>query len=229
MRKLIYVADPMCSWCWGFRATIEAVHALPNVSEGSDAPEDLGIEYIMGGLAPDSDEQMPAETQAYVQDQWRKVTAETSATFNWDFWETCSPRRSTYPACRAVIAAERQGLGRAMFEAIQVAYYQEARNPSDLSTLGALAAELELDQDTFDLDIVSDKVESDLQAGFEVRRSLRANEFPSLILQTSEPTSAELATSENEPSSGVLLARGYEDVPTVLGRLKEALAESGAD
>jgi putative protein-disulfide isomerase len=216
----------MCSWCWGFRATIEAVH---DQCEGSDAPGDLKIEYVMGGLAPDSDELMPAETQAYVQDQWRKVTAETGAAFNWDFWETCSPRRSTYPACRAVIAAERQGSGRAMFEAIQKAYYQEARNPSDLSTLGALAAELALDQDAFDRDIVSDRVESDLQAGFEVRRSLRANEFPSLILQTSDPTSSELATSENEPSSGVLLARGYGDVPTVLGRLKEALAEAGAD
>jgi putative protein-disulfide isomerase len=219
MRKLTYVADPMCSWCWGFRTTLEAVHgvnAVHGVHEEVDARDDLKVEYIMGGLAPDSDEPMPAETQAYVQDQWRKVTAETGAKFNWDFWETCTPRRSTYPACRAVIAAERQGAGRSMFEAIQKAYYQEARNPSDLSTLSALAAELELDQGAFDLDIVSARVESDLQAGFEVRRSLRANEFPSLILQTSE-------------SSGVLLARGYGDAPTVLGRLKEALAESGAD
>lgn len=207
----------MCSWCWGFRATIEAVHravAVPELRDGSDAP--MKIEYVMGGLAPDSDEPMPAETQAYVRDQWRKVTTETGATFNWDFWENCSPRRSTYPACRAVIAAERQGSGKAMFEAIQKAYYQDARNPSNLSTLGALAAELALDQDAFDLDMVSGQVESDLQAGFEIRRSLQANEFPSLKLQTSE-------------SSGIFLARGYGDAPTVLNRLKEALAKSGAD
>lgn len=210
MQKLIYVADPMCSWCWGFRPTIEAVHSE------LDRLGNLEISYVMGGLAPDSQEPMPAETQAYVQDQWRKVTAETGATFNWDFWKVCKPRRSTYPACRAVIAAERQGKGRAMFNAVQEAYYQEARNPSDLATLSAVAAETGLDRAVFDADIQSAGVEADLQAGFDTRRSLRANEFPTLILQTGE-------------AAGVLLAKGYGDARTVVDRLHAALAQPGAD
>ena len=28
--------------------------------------------------------------------------------FNFDFWTHCTPKRSTYPACRAVIAARAQ-------------------------------------------------------------------------------------------------------------------------
>ena len=127
MNELIYVGDPMCSWCWGFSRALDGVHDLVG---------EVPIRYVMGGLARDSDKPMLDETRAYIQGQWRMVTAETGAEFNWSFWEVNVPRRSTYPSCRAVIAAGIQGAARLMFEAIQRAYYQQARNPSDLSTLG---------------------------------------------------------------------------------------------
>ena len=72
--KLLYVADPMCSWCWGFHSVLEQVR---------DAFRGGHIQYVMGGLARDSDDPMPEETQAFVQDQWRKVTEMTGAEFNW--------------------------------------------------------------------------------------------------------------------------------------------------
>ena len=200
MHKLIYVADPMCSWCWGFSKVLDEVYTTVG---------DLLVQYVMGGLAPDSDEKMPAETRAYVQDQWRKVTEQTGATFNWDFWEQCEPRRSTYPSCRAVIAASRQNKTREMFEAIQRAYYQEAKNPSDLHVLSKLACDIGLDQDQFEVDIIADSVEADLQAGFDLRRSMHANSFPSLILTTAG-------------KSPVWLVKGYAEGHSVLARLREA-------
>jgi putative protein-disulfide isomerase len=201
MDKIIYVADPMCSWCWGFTDTLNQVY---------DAKGEVPVEYVMGGLAKDSDEPMATETVAYVQDQWRKVTDLTGATFNWDFWEKCKPRRSTYPSCRAVIAASRQGKTREMFEAIQRAYYQEARNPADLPVLSQLAKEIGLDREVFDADIVDDSVEADLQDGFNIRRSLQANSFPSLILMSND--------------SPVWLTKGYADSDSVLSTLNQARA-----
>ena len=111
---LYYVADPMCSWCWGFAPTITALH-----QQESDA---FIFRYVMGGLARDSEELMPTETRAYVQSAWREVESRTGARFNWAFWETCQPRRSTYPACRAVLAAAAQNRGPAIFDRIQRAY-----------------------------------------------------------------------------------------------------------
>ena len=200
MHKLIYVADPMCSWCWGFSTILNEIY---------DAIGDAPVQYVMGGLAPDSDEKMPEETRAYIQDQWRKVTAETGATFNWDFWEKCTPRRSTYPSCRAVIAASRQNKTHEMFEAIQTAYYREAKNPSDLHVLSSLAFDLGLDRDQFDADIIADSVEADLQTGFDLRRSMHPNSFPSLILTTDD-------------QSPVWLVKGYAEGHSVLERLREA-------
>jgi protein-disulfide isomerase-like protein with CxxC motif len=51
--------------------------------------------------------------------------------FNFDFWTKCQPRRDTYKACRAVIAASQQNAEEAMIEAIQKAYYLRAMNPSE--------------------------------------------------------------------------------------------------
>ena len=120
----------------------------------------------MGGLAPDSDEPMDATTQAYVQSAWRSVGERTGARFNHEFWDVCQPRRSTYPACRAVISAGLQSMSarKRYYEAVQQAYYLEARNPSDTATLIALAAEIGLDKVQFRQDLES----SIVQAVFDI-------------------------------------------------------------
>jgi len=170
---LYYVADPMCSWCWGFREARDEVFKAIG--------EEVRIEFVMGGLARDSDEPMPEETKSYIKEAWRQVNARTGAEFNGDFWENCQPRRSTYPSCRAVIAAA--GKGAEMFDRIQQAYYLEARNPSDVEVLCSLAAELDLDDGEFHAQLISAEVEAELQAGFNTRRRIGAYSFPSLVLE----------------------------------------------
>ena len=101
-----------------------------------------------------------------------------------------------------------------MFEAIQRAYYQESRNPSDTSTLTELAEETGLDTNRFSEDISSPTVEQALQDGFRLRRSLNANQFPSLILQ---------AEADPEPRFH-WLTKGYADAPSILAKLRDARA-----
>ncbi len=174
------MGDPMCSWCWAFHVHLVEVRVrLP----------DTPVRYVMGGLAPDTLEPMPAAQQRQIQGYWRTISERTGTEFNFDFWTECQPRRSTYPACRAVIAAEKQTPtqgGPAMFEAIQRAYYLEARNPSNDSTLVELAGEIELDTECFAADLRSDRVEELLLSDFALRRKLRVTGFPSLLLQNGD-------------------------------------------
>lgn len=161
----------MCSWCWGFAPVLAHLEAaFPSVA----------VEIVLGGLAPDSDQPMEDATRAYIQQAWRDVHARSGAEFNFDFWEQCAPRRSTYPACRAVVIARRFGLERAMFEAIQRAYYLQARNPSEAETLANLAAALGLDRDDFLLALQAEDTQAELEVDFQKRRKLGAHSFPSL-------------------------------------------------
>jgi putative protein-disulfide isomerase len=145
-------------------------------------PAAVSVVNVAGGLAPDSDQPMPFEQQKTIAGYWVDVSEQTGAEFNFGFWEKCKPRRSTYPACRAVLAACKQDAEQAMIEAIQHAYYLRAMNPSDNSTLITLASELELDLQRFSDDLVSIEIEDELERNFTLRRKLGVRGFPSLVL-----------------------------------------------
>ena len=169
--RLLYVADPMCSWCWGFTPILAHFEAsFPNTS----------VQIVLGGLAPDSTEPMEPDMRAYVQQAWHDVGAQTGVEFNFDFWEQCSPRRSTWPACRAVVIARRFDLERAMFGEIQKAYYLQAQDPSNEETLANIAETLGMDRAAFIQELHAKATQMELNADFEIRRSLSVTSFPSL-------------------------------------------------
>jgi putative protein-disulfide isomerase len=129
---------------------------------------------------------MPATMQSDIAGYWRKIQQHIPGTeFNYDFWEKCAPRRSTYPACRAVIAARKQNPDseKSMIEAIQKAYYLNAQNPSDDDTLIALAESLGLDGDQFSADLNSNETQRQLEKEIRFGRQIGAQGFPSMILE----------------------------------------------
>jgi len=175
---LYYIHDPMCSWCWGFRPVFKQVEqALSGKIE---------IQYILGGLAPDTDQVMPERLQQTIQQTWKKIQRDIPGTeFNFDFWSLCSPRRSTYPACRAIIACRMQqpALASKMLLFIQQAYYLQAKNPSDLHVLISLASQLGMDAQQFSDDIQSKVCQDALQKEIEFCREIDIQSFPSLVLK----------------------------------------------
>ncbi len=176
---LYYVHDPMCSWCWGFSPTWSKIR--------SQLPENIEVKYLLGGLAPDSHEPMPPNMKEDIAGYWKKIQQHIPGTeFNFDFWQECEPRRSTYPSCRAVIAARKQKpeLERDMIEAIQRAYYLNAQNPSDDETLISIAESLGLDKDAFTADLSSNETQQQLEKEILFGRQMGAQGFPSMMLET---------------------------------------------
>ena len=176
---LFYIHDPMCSWCWGFSHTWNKVK--------NSLPSEINVQYILGGLAPDSSEVMPNEMREYIQMNWHKIEQKIpGVSFNYTFWDSCTPKRSTYPACRAVIAVKNQNsdLEQTMVKLIQQAYYLEAKNPSEDSTLIALAKTLTIDIKQFTHDLNSKSTQQQLLDDIALMQSLGVSSFPSLVLQT---------------------------------------------
>jgi len=209
MTTLYYVHDPMCSWCWGFsRVWQRTLDALP---------DNIEVVRLLGGLAKDTDQPMSPEMQAGLQQTWQHIAQQIPGVeFNFDFWRVCSPRRATYPACRAVIAARQQGTvyDTAMTRAIQHAYYLQARNPSEDATLIALAEELGLDRELFSAALLSPQTQEELLVEISQARKMGADSFPSLVL---------------------LHASGYWHIPidyhrheTMLEQIQLIMAESSA-
>jgi putative protein-disulfide isomerase len=178
MTTLYYVHDPMCSWCWGFsRVWQETLAKLPSQIE---------VVRLLGGLAEDNEDAMPEDMQHKLAETWKRIADRIPGVeFNFDFWKVCAPRRATYPACRAVIAARQQGreYDIAMTQSIQHAYYLQARNPSDESTLTILAEELGLNTEVFRRVLNDPHTQEQLLLEISEARRMGADSFPSLVLE----------------------------------------------
>lgn len=201
---LYYFHDPMCSWCWGFKTCFKQLC--------EHLPGEIKVKKVLGGLAPDSAESMPEELKEHIKSNWSKIeTMIPGVKFNFDFWKECQPRRSTYAACRAVIAARHQGeeYGELMIAAIQNAYYQQARNPSDEQTLIELARELLLDEQIFVNDLKSEAIENELAREINFTREMYVESFPSLIFAAGKSSS--------------VVKIDYNDHQVMLNQIKEIM------
>ncbi len=195
--RLLYVMDPMCAWCYGFGVELEAfLQKHPS----------LKVDWIMGGLAPRTNNPMDIKLQETISGYWYEIEKRTRVTFNHDFWRVNTPYRSTYPACCAVISAEilKEGSTQAMVKAIQSAYYQEAKNPSLEETLITCASSIGLDEKEFLKVLRSEETQQHFQEHLDMTYRLQARAFPALFYLS--------ATNEVYPlTHGYIEARHLEE------------------
>jgi putative protein-disulfide isomerase len=129
---------------------------------------------------------MDMSMRSSLQKTWRNIQNKIPDTqFNYNFWSENTPRRCTYPACRAVISARfiDQNNEKNMISAIQQAYYLRALNPSNNITLIRLAGEIGINMSTFESLLHSETVETQLMNEIDHSRSMGAASFPSLVLR----------------------------------------------
>ncbi len=198
--RLVYVMDPMCSWCYAFEPELEEFLAKHTSAV---------VEFVMGGLAPDSDEPMDENLKQTISSYWYEIQNKTQVTFNHDYWKLNTPYRSTYPACRAVIAAEslKTDSAHKMIKEIQSAYYMEAKNPSLKETLVSCASSIGLDEKKFLKVFESEETEKRLQEHFNKRRALEVRAFPTLFYI-------------DDKNNAYPLTRGYTTVTKLEQQLK---------
>ena len=194
----------MCSWCWAYRPSMLLLR--------KNLPDEIQWQNVLGGLAPDSDQPMPEQTRLMVQKHWRQIESTLGTEFNFDFWIKNQPRRDTYKACRAVIAASRQHAEESMIESIQNAYYLRALNPSDPLILASLADELGLDKGLFMKDFGSAQTEAELARQLLLRDRLRVRSFPSLVLE--------------HYSAVIQIRHDYQDYRVSLAEIQSYLSQS---
>ncbi len=121
MPTLIYIADPMCSWCYGFGPELNALlKGLPG----------LQIEVVLGGLRAFNTAVMDDAMRAELMTHWEKVHAMSGLNMLDSAINQTGFIYDTEPACRAVVTARTLSAHAALpvFHAIQQAFYAEGRD-----------------------------------------------------------------------------------------------------
>jgi len=203
--EMIYVADPMCSWCYGFAPVIDAL------AQRFEA--ELPLRLMLGGLRAGNTEPMRAADKDYVRQAWIKVAAATGQPFDMSFFARESFNYDTEPACRAVVTARRlQPTFALPFMArIQQAFYAENRDMTSASEIACVAEEAGLARQAFAETFAAPATRNETFRDFLTAQELGIHGFPTLI-------------AGSRAKGYALVTNGYRPLEDLLAPLERWLA-----
>lgn len=195
---LVYFADPMCSWCWGFASVVDAVHEVWG--------DTLFVRLVMGGLRPGVSDIMADAAKDELRGHWRHVTEASGQPFGRSGMDEPGFVYDTDPAARAMVLMRRndpaQTLG--FLHAVQFAFYSGGVNVTGVDALATLAGHFGQDVEAFAADLVSDEVKQETWKDYALSRSAGVTGFPTLIM------------GPQADGTYVAIARGFQPIAAVL-------------
>ena len=173
---LIYIGDPMCSWCYGFS---------PEFSKTVEKLDDkVELELVMGGLRPYNKQTMK-DLGDFLHHHWEEVNKRSGQPFKYGILNDQSFVYDTEPACRAVRVirdlAPTQEL--AFFQKIQSAFYHQNKNTAAIETYLNICEDLKIDKSAFKTAFESDAMKTAIREDFKASAEMGVRGFPTVILK----------------------------------------------
>lgn len=210
--NLIFIADPMCSWCYGFAPELDALQqGLPEIP----------VEIVLGGLRSQQ-QALDSEGRELIRSHWQQVQVATGLAFCSTALDAAGFVYDTEPACRAVVTARQLAPQTSLpvFHALQHAFYAEGRDVTQPGILAEVAAHAmsgaghAIDAEQFQEIWGSAAMIEATQADFALTRNWEVQGFPTLVLERGRDL--DLVTS------------GFVTMPALVARLEELVEQQAA-
>ncbi len=176
-QEIIYVGDPMCSWCWGI---------APSLIKLRDhfIPEKIAFRIVVGGLRPGGREPWNEDMKKFLRHHWEQVSSVSGQPFGYDLMELDDFNYDTEPSCRAVVVARSLVKEKEMefFEAIQRKFYVESQDPNDVSFYQNICEAFDIDFNDFKARFESEEVKKETVAEFQLNRRWGVSGYPTIVL-----------------------------------------------
>jgi putative protein-disulfide isomerase len=175
--RLLYVMDPMCSWCWGFAPVVEALAEQAR-------PYGVPLHLVVGGLRRER-AAMDASARVRTLSYWQSVEEATGQLFTIDNALPDGFVYDTEPACRALVAAralDKEAVW-PLAKLIQHAFYIENRDVTQPAVLIELAENIGLPRIEFAPMFDAPYTRAATQADFDWVLNLGIAGFPTLLAE----------------------------------------------
>lgn len=201
--ELIYVGDPMCSWCYGVS------EEMAQVKNHFDAKVDFKV--VTGGLRPYNTETM-ADLKDFLTHHWEDVHKASGQKFNYGILDSTDITYDTEPPSRATVVVRRlkPEVEFEFFKAIQRTFYLENKNMHLKESYHDVLKSLSVNTAEFDKLFVSDEMKNLVRQDFTKARRLGVSSFPTLLLKTGEDVH--------------VVARGFSDSASMIAEIDKLLA-----
>jgi putative protein-disulfide isomerase len=176
-KEIIFVVDPMCSWCWGFAPVIETLLKTQS--------EKYQFSLVVGGLRTKSEMPWNETSKEYLKGHWKQVSQTTGQPFSDRLFDKEQFEYDTYPSCKAVVTVrELFGMQSAFsyLHMIQEAFYIRSQDITDPDILEVLLKDMGEDSRAFKTFFESERAQLLMEHDFAKARSMGANAFPSVVM-----------------------------------------------
>ena len=190
--EIIYVGDPMCSWCWGISPQL---NALQRYSQQTGIPFTL----VMGGLRPGGGDEWNSEFKDFLKHHWEEVNKRSGQPFGFALFKEDNFNYDTEPACRAVVTIRAIAPKKALrfYELVQYSFYVESNDPKNVAFYQPICEKLGIDFTEFSEKFSSEEMRYATHLDFAQSRQLGASGFPSVMYRKKDKVH--------------FIARGYSD------------------
>ena len=180
--KLIYIGDPMCSWCYGIAPELEKTIDHLGTS--------VELEIVLGGLRPYNTETM-SDLGDFLRDHWKHVYEASGQEFTYDILSNSQITYDTEPPCRANVVVRDMAPNKllAFFKATQTAFYKENKNLHLKESYTAILTELDIDTAEFNRLFSSEEMKEKVKLDFQRSAALGVRSYPTILLQQGENVS----------------------------------------
>lgn len=176
--QIIYVGDPMCSWCWGFAPEFSKLrrHLQKNVS----------FSLCMGNLR--NGHTWDDAFKNFLRTHWETVAKRSGQPFSMQLLGRADFDYTTEPSCRAVCTGREMDPERAfdLFEALQRAFYERGEDITDEAVIYRIAEAIGYEKEKFQALFTSGRMREKVTSDRFRAKAYGASTFPSLVVIDSE-------------------------------------------
>jgi putative protein-disulfide isomerase len=196
--RLIYFADPMCSWCYGFSPVIAQIRQTFGRA--------LPIQVVMGGLRPGNDKPSTEASKTELKVHWEHIHEITGLPFDDSVLDHPGFLYDTDPAARAVVRVRREDGEKALLflRRLHRAFYAEGQDITKAPVLAQLAAEFDVDPEAFLADFDTDDLKHETWNDYAVAQRAGVTGFPTLVGGPNEEGHYGVVTRGFQPAEPVL-------------------------
>ncbi|NLJ11968.1 MAG: DsbA family protein [Gammaproteobacteria bacterium] len=176
--QLVYIMDPMCSWCWGFAPVMQQ---LLEQAQAAGVATTLRV----GGLRTGEQAVLDEQKRTYILQHWRAVAEATGQPFNFTDALPSGFLYDTEPACRALVVA-RELDASLLFDflaRLQQAFYQGGQDITRAVVLREIAAQAGYRPEAFAQGFDAADTHVALQTEFAWVQNLAVRGFPTVLAQ----------------------------------------------
>ncbi len=178
-KEIIYVGDPMCSWCWGIS------NHLKQLKESNPQYQ---FKIVVGGLRPGGGEVWDDRMKNFLRHHWEEVTKRSGQPFGYALFDREEFNYDTEPPCRAVVASRAWIPDQELefYEAVSRKFYVDNEDPNEPEFYRSICEQFGIDYNKFLKSFQSEETKYATYQEFQLNRQWGVRGYPTVLFKTED-------------------------------------------